>query len=109
MWIGDPCCYPDVPKNIAADPAKPITDHTPVWKNILLRNITATDAKLSVRIVGLAEQKVENVTLQNVDVTSDDVPCQIIHAEGVKLVDSKVTSTVGKASEIVDATIIGLP
>jgi polygalacturonase len=37
--------YPNVPRDLANDPPQKITDHTPVWKNILIRNLTATGSK----------------------------------------------------------------
>jgi polygalacturonase len=100
--------YPAVPADLANDPAKPITDHTPVWKNILIRNVTATDARFACRIVGLPEQHIQNVTLDHVEISSRENACQIIHADGVKFIDSKITSEKSAQNQIVDATVEGL-
>jgi hypothetical protein len=41
-------------------------------------------------------------------VKSTDKGCQIIHADDIKFVDSKVVSETGAADEIVDAKVEGL-
>ena len=101
--------YPNVPADLANDPAQKITDHTPVWKNILIRKLTATNATFGCRIVGLAEQHVQNVTIEHVDITSSKNACQVIHAEGVKFIDSKVISQNNTPNEIVDSKVEGVP
>jgi polygalacturonase len=97
--------YPNVPADLANDPAQKVTDHTPIWKNILIRNLTATGATFGCRIVGLAEQHVQNVTLDHVDITSSQNASQIFHADGVKFIDSKVISQNNTPDEIVDSKI----
>ena len=100
--------YPNVPADLANDPAQKITDHTPIWKNIVIRNVTATGASFGCRIVGLAEQHVQNVLLDHVDISSKQNACQIIHADGVKFTDSSVVSAQGTPNEIVDSSVEGL-
>jgi polygalacturonase len=100
--------YPNVPSDLANDPAKPITDHTPIWKDLVIRNLTATGANLGCQIVGLAEQHAQNILLENVNISSNGLPCQIIRADDIKFVNSKVTSTTGAPNQIVDSKVDGL-
>ncbi len=100
--------YPNVPADLVNDPAQKITDHTPIWKNIVIRNVTATGASFGCRIVGLAEQHVQNVLLDHVDISSKQNACQVIHADGVKFTDSSVVSAQGTPNEIVDSSVEGL-
>jgi hypothetical protein len=51
---------------------------------------------------------VQNVVLDHVDITSTKNSWQIIHADGVKFVDSKVVSTAGTPGQVVDSTVEGL-
>lgn len=59
--------YPKVP---ATDPAQPLATNSPVYRNIVIRNVTAHSAKTAGMIVGLPELPIENVTLENVRVTA---------------------------------------
>ncbi len=55
--------YPKIP---ATDSAQPVTKTTPAYKNITIRNLTATSTKYAGVIVGLPESPIENVRLENV-------------------------------------------
>ena len=96
--------YPSIPEDPAADPAKPMTKRTPVWRDILIENVTSTDSPNPLRIVGLAEAPVENVTFKD-DHLSGTREVEIVHARGVKLVDTTVTTTSGKPPELFDAGV----
>jgi hypothetical protein len=100
--------YPSVPSDLANDSAQPITDHTPIWKDLVIHNLTATGANLGCQIVGLAEQHAQNILLENVNISSNGVPCQIIHADDIKFVNSKITGAPGTPNQIVDSKVEGL-
>lgn len=52
-------------------PAKPVADvTTPVFRNITMKNITCNGAEEAVRIVGLPEMGVQNITIENVNMKS---------------------------------------
>jgi polygalacturonase len=55
-------------KGAAAHAAKPITPLTPLLRDVLISNVTSTGATETSQIVGLPEQPVDGVTLQNVQI-----------------------------------------
>jgi polygalacturonase len=59
--------YPRIPTN---DVAQPVTDRTPVYRNIKIANVTATSPQSAGFIVGLPECVVSNVVLENVSVAA---------------------------------------
>lgn len=83
------------PKN---DPAQPMTDTTPIFRNITIRNLTATSTKDAGLIVGLPESLVENVVLENVNLTATE-GLTIANAKGIQL--RKVHVTVAKGEPII--------
>ena len=48
------------------DPAQPVTETTPIFRNIHISNVTATCTQDAGLIVGLPESVVSNVVLENV-------------------------------------------
>ncbi|HWD18782.1 MAG TPA: glycoside hydrolase family 28 protein [Verrucomicrobiae bacterium] len=59
--------YPKLPNE---DQAQPITANTPIYRNIQIINVTATSPDEAGFIVGLPEQNVSGVTLENVTITA---------------------------------------
>lgn len=68
--------YPKEPKNPLDDQEKkPVTDRTPVWKNIRIENVTVVNEKLpklgpAITIWGIPEQPITDVTLKDVRITA---------------------------------------
>ena len=64
--------YPerDAPKDPATEKAEPVTDRTPINKNITIRNVTATDCPTAGTIRGLPEAPITDVTLSNVTISA---------------------------------------
>ncbi len=60
--------YPKIP---ATDTAQPVTKTTPAYRNITIRNLTATSTKDAGVIVGLPESPIENVLLENVQISAE--------------------------------------
>jgi polygalacturonase len=80
----------------ATYPAAPVGDRTPIYRDIVFSNVTAT-AKSGSRaglIWGLPEAAVSNVVLQRVSITADK-PFGIYNAEAVRLVDCKIVTPDG--------------
>jgi polygalacturonase len=84
--------YPKIPTN---DVAQPVTDTTPRYRNITIRNLTATSTKSAGVIVGLPESGIENVLLENVTITAEQAGLEIRHARGVELKNVKITPKKG--------------
>jgi len=78
-------------------PSATVTDHTPIYRDITFKDITATTAKgkRAGLIWGLPEAAVSNVLLQNVNITADN-PFGIFFAKNVQLVNCKIITKEGK-------------
>jgi polygalacturonase len=96
--------YPTIPKQPETDPAQKANGRSPIWRNILIENVTSTDSPTPLRIIGLAEEPVQNLTLRNVHLSGTN-PVQIIHARGVQLIDTTVTTTSDQPAQLVDAEV----
>ncbi|MGD1018399.1 MAG: glycoside hydrolase family 28 protein [Verrucomicrobiia bacterium] len=101
--------YPErnAPKDPATEKPQPVDSHTPINRNIVIRNVTATDCPTAGTIRGLPEAPISNVTLSNVTISAKE-PMKIYHAQGIKFVDSKVTVENGKPLALFNAQVTGL-
>jgi polygalacturonase len=101
--------YPErnAPKDPSTEQAEPVTDRTPINRNITIRNVTATNCPTAGTIRGLPEALVENMTLSNV-VISATSGMKIYHAKTVRFINSKVTVTSGKPLTTFNADVTGL-
>ena len=101
--------YPErlAPKDPATEKGEPITDSTPINKNIVIRNVTATNCPTAGTIRGLPEAPVSYVTLSNVTISAT-AGLKIYHARGIRFADSKVEVESGKRLTLFDAEVAGL-
>jgi polygalacturonase len=97
--------YPKIP---ATDTAQPVTDKTPKYKNITIRNLKATSSKGAGVIVGLPESYIENVLLENVTIDAAQAGLEIRNARGVQLKNVKITAKNGEPIVVQDAEVSGL-
>ncbi|HVU34438.1 MAG TPA: glycoside hydrolase family 28 protein [Opitutaceae bacterium] len=89
--------YGNTPIDTANGDAKPepVTDRTPRWRNLTIRNVTATHCQQNAGLIaGLPEMPAENIVLDHVTI---DAPkgLRIMHANGVTLRDVHITATNG--------------
>ena len=80
------------PATAAATNAAPVTSTTPIWRNILISNLTAT-VGIGVQagiIWGRAEMPVTNVVLRKVSITAP-ANFDLYNVCGVQFVDSRIT------------------
>jgi polygalacturonase len=84
------------PETAAKYPAAPVTERTPVYRDITFSDITATteSGRRAGLIWGLPEAPVSNVLLRNVSITADK-PFGIFNAKGVRLENCKITTPEG--------------
>ena len=84
------------PEIAASYPAAPVAERTPVYRNLVFSNITATVQKgrRAGLIWGLPEMSVTNVLLQNVNITADK-PFGIFNAQNVRLENCAITTPEG--------------
>ncbi len=101
--------YPErnAPKDPSTEKAQPVDAHTPINRNIVIRNVTATACPTAGTIRGLPEAPISNVTLSNVTISAKE-PMKIYHAQGIKFIDSKVTVENGKPLTLFNAEVTGL-
>ena len=101
--------YPerDAPKDPTTEQAEPVTERTPINKNIIIRNVTATGCPTAGTIRGLPEAPISAVTLTNVTISAK-TGMKIYHAKGIRFVDSKIDVESGKPLTTVDAEVTGL-
>jgi polygalacturonase len=99
--------YPQIPKQPEADKAQPISGKTPIWRHVLIKNVVADGGDTSLRIIGLAEMPVQDVTLENVRISAQQPP-QIIHAQDIRLVNSQVSAASGAPPEVLYSHVDGL-
>lgn len=96
--------YPKIP---ATDTAQPVTETTPKYHNITIRNLTATSTKNAGVIVGLPESPIQTVLLENVSIAAEQGGLEVRHAKGVTFKNVKVTAKKGEPIIANDAEIKG--
>ena len=99
------CYYPKVPLK---DEAKPVTETTPRYSGIVIRNLTATSTKDAGIIAGLPESPIEGVTLENVSIEAAKTGLEIQNARGVKVKDTEIKPKKGEAYIVRDAQVDGI-
>jgi hypothetical protein len=101
--------YPerDAPKDPTTEKAEPITDRTPINRNITIRNVTAIDCPTAGTIRGLPEAPISDVILSNVTISAK-TGMKIYHAHGIRFADSKIQVESGKPLTLSDAEVSGL-
>ena len=87
------------PALAASDPAQIVNSTTPIYRNIVVSNVTATASGTypPIMIWGLPEMLISNVALRalNISASSGAKICQIYNAKGIQLIDCKVTMPAG--------------
>ena len=70
----------------------PVTEETPVFRNISMKNINVTDSEIAASFMGLPEMKLENVRLENA-VLHAKKGITAIDAAGLELINVKMIGT----------------
>ncbi|HVM61144.1 MAG TPA: glycosyl hydrolase family 28 protein [Verrucomicrobiae bacterium] len=72
-------------------PVEPRSERTPLFRNIHIDHVTATNSNWCCRIEGLEEQPIQNVTLKNLDLSgANGVSCS--YAKDITFRDVKITA-----------------
>jgi polygalacturonase len=90
------------------DKAQPVTDTTPAFRNITIKNISGNSTMVAGYIVGLPESPVQNVVLENVTLAGTE-GLNIAYARGVVLKNVKITPATGEPFLLHNAEVAGLP
>ena len=83
------------PAIASVQPVAPVTSLTPVWRNILISNLTVTATtgnNIDGIIWGRSEMLVSNVTLCKVNIDAPTKTFVIYNAQGIRIVDSQLTT-----------------
>jgi hypothetical protein len=101
--------YPErtAPKDPATETAPPVTDKTPLNRNLTIRNVTATGCPNAGIIRGLPEAPIDGLTFSNVNISAK-TGMIIYHARNVRFSDSQITVEKGDALKTFDAEATGL-
>jgi len=89
------------------DTAQPITDTTPMFRNIRIANMAAVSTKDAGLIVGLPESMVTNVVLENVRITAE-TGLTIANAAGIQLKNVDISVKKGSPYTTDNAQVEGL-
>ena len=99
--------YYGLPKPGEPDPAQPVAADTPIWRHIVIRNVTATggtkDAGL---LIGLPEMPGRDIELDNVSIRAPK-GLRIAYVDGISLHNVSVAADSGPPL-IVEASASGL-
>jgi len=101
--------YPErtAPKDPATEKPEPVTERTPINKNIVIRNLTAADCPTAGTIRGLPEMPIDGVTLTNVKLSAE-TGLKIYHARAVRFENSQIKVKEGEPLITCDAQVTGL-
>ena len=89
------------------DLARPMTETTPVFRNITISNLTATSTREAGFIVGLPESSVADVVLENAHITAE-TGLTIRNAQGIRFKNSRISVKAGPLFSAENADVEGL-
>jgi polygalacturonase len=94
MYYGGGAPEVEATKNLNPSQAEPVTDQTPRFQNISIKNIVCNGVNRAVFINGLPEMPVKNITLENISVASKlGVFCT--DAEGISFNQCRILPRLG--------------
>jgi len=106
IWISE--WYASDPSNPTTAATSAVTATTPIYKHILIQNVTATGASSGHNIYGRPESHVSDVVLDNVKITAT-TGMNIFFADGIVFKNgSKVTVSSGAAVTTYKSTVTGV-
>jgi len=91
------------------DVAQAMTNGTPIFRNITIKNVTAWSTNNAGLIVGLPESPVSNMVLENVHIHATRGGLTIMNAQGVQLKNVTVEVAKGEPFTVINSEVTGLP
>jgi len=67
-------------------PTEPVTDRTPIFRNINISNVTGSDVLIPIKIRGLEESPISNITLTNINIDGKQ-KCVFQNCMNIKMKD----------------------
>jgi polygalacturonase len=89
------------------DTAQAVTEGTPIYRNIRIRNLTATCQRGAGTIMGLPESPITGVTFENVNISAA-TGMKIQNASGIEFKNSHVTAQTGEPFILQNAQVNGM-
>jgi polygalacturonase len=86
------------------DAAQPVTEGTPIYRNIRISNLTATCERSAGIIIGLPESQVSDVVLENVRISAP-IGLTIRNAKAIKLKNVKIETQEGQPFILENAAV----
>ncbi len=88
-----------------ADIEQPVTETTPIYRNIRITNLTATCQKSAGIIEGLPESQISDVILENVNITAV-TGLKVQDAKGIKLNNVKIETQEGPPFILLENAVV---
>jgi hypothetical protein len=86
--------YLKIPGPEQSDTPQPLGPLTPIWRGIVIRNLTAVGSDAVGVIIGVPEMPVSDVTMQNVRISAK-TGLRLRNVRGLRLVNTKITTETG--------------
>ncbi len=86
------------PYMAATDTIQTVNSTTPIWRNIVVSNLTATTAsgRPPIMLWGLPEMSISNVALYNVNIKGGAQTCQFYYVTNLQIINSPISVTSGR-------------
>ena len=78
---------------------EPVTERTPIFRNIHISNVTATDVNTAGRLIGIPEMPIHNISFSNINIQAKE-GFSVNTAKEVEFHDVKVNTTLGASFKI---------
>ena len=99
--------YPKPPSNPSEDLPFDGQKQNPVWRDIVIEDVTMTNCRNSIVLWGLPDEPIRNVMFKNVSVSAK-TGAKIYHAEGITFANSTITPESGPALRVYKAKVEGM-
>lgn len=102
---------PGYDDNKGADIVPPVSEETPCFKDIYIKNVVCNDAGRAVFFNGLPEMRISNINMENMIITNANRGIELSQADGVNIQNVKVSlkgeGNVLKMQNVANITING--
>jgi polygalacturonase len=85
-----------------ADRNAPIAKKPPVFRDIHIKDVTADGAPIAIRLTGVDDSPIENITFENMTIASKQ-GVKLSHVRNITFKNVKVTPKTGQVFELIDA------
>lgn len=82
-------------------PEEPVSDRTPIFRNIHISNVVGTEVKNAIRVMGIEEMPIKDVTFNNIFMQSE-IGAYIQNATNIELNNVRIDNSQGLAFEMVN-------